>query len=227
MSEGYYILGVSPESSLSAVVQAYLNFISPLENKLEYETVGINMKIIKDFLMFQGAMEEIVKDRVKKGEDIDAILPSEILAKFYYLKGKKNFIERKFFDAGRNFERALKYSENRDPKIFYFMGRSFLESKKLKHAENALKMAIDLDKSNPYFWLYLGDVYNLAGFPNKAVHVWETALSIDKKFSPAVSRLEGKGINVKFKILSEKIKKGFKKLFGDKGGKKEEESKEE
>ncbi len=225
MAEGYYILGVSPDSQLGSIVQSYLNFIIPLENKLEYETEGMNKKVIKDFLLFQGAMEEVVKDRVRKGEDIDAILPPDILRKFYYFKGKKSFIEGKYFDAGRSFERALKYG-NRDPKIFYFMGRSFLESKKIKHAENALKMAIEIDKNNPYFWLYLGDVYNLAGFSNKAVHVWETALSLKKKFAPAISRLERKGVNVKFKILSEKIKNGLKKIFGDKGEKKEKEAEE-
>ncbi len=225
MAEGYYILGVSPDSPLGSIVQSYLSFITPLENKLEFETVGMNMKVIKDFILFQGAMEEIVKDRIRKGEDIDAILPPDILRKFYYFKGKKSFIEGKYFDAGRSFERALKYG-NRDPKIFYFMGRSFLESKKIKHAENALKMAIEIDKNNPYFWLYLGDVYNLAGMQSKAVHVWETALSLNKKFAPAISRLEGKGVNVKFKILSEKIKNGLKKIFGDKGEKKEKEEEE-
>jgi len=222
MAEGYYVLGVSPESQMGVIIQNYLNFINPLEKKLEYETVGMNMKIIKDFLMFQGAMEEVVRDRAKKGEDINVILPPDILSKFYYLSGKKKFIEGKFFEAGKNFEKALNYS-SRDPKILYFMGRAFLESKKINHAENAFKMAIEVDRNNPYFWVYLGDVYNLAGFPAKAIHIWETALSIDGGFSPAISRLEGKGINVKFKMISKKIKSVFKKLFGEKEAKEEEE----
>ena len=219
MSEAYFVLNVSSESQTGNIIQKYLNLVDPIEHKMEYEYININPKLINDFMLYQGAIDEILEARIRKGEVLDEY-PAEILKKLFYYKGKKKIIEGKYYEAGKHFESALKY--DRDPKILYYLGRSFLASKKLTLAENALKMALESDKNNPYFWVYLGDVYEAGGSLTKAVHMWETAFNINGDFELAIKRLKSKGIQIKSKIIARKIKSFIKKIFSDKGEKDEE-----
>jgi tetratricopeptide (TPR) repeat protein len=214
MSESYFILNVSAESQTGTIIQKYLNLVEQLEYGFEYEYINGNQKVIDDFLLYQRAMDEILGIRMKKGENLE-VYPPDIIKKIYYFRGKRKIIEGKYYDAGKNFEQALKY-DGRDAKILYYLGRTLLASRKFTLAENAFKMAIGIDKQNPYFWVYLGDVYEAGGSLNKAIHMWEAAFNFDKSFEPAIERLQSKGVKVKTKILADKIKKAIKKIFGDK-----------
>ncbi len=220
MSESYFILNVSAESQTGTIIQKYLNLVEQLEYRFEYEYVNVSPKVIDDFLLYQRAMDEIMGARMKKGENLE-VYPPDIIKKIYYFRGKRKIIEEKYYDAGKNFEQALRY-DGRDAKILYYLGRTLLSSKKLTLAENAFKMAIGVDRENPYFWVYLGDVYEAGGSLNKAVHMWETAFNFNKGFEPAIQRLQSKGVQVKTKILADKIKKAIKKIFGEKEKKDDE-----
>ena len=213
MSEGYYALGVSPESSLAAVFQRYFSLMDELETKIEYEIEGRSPKVINDFAHYQGAMNEILREKELSGETPEGCLPPESLKKFYYYRGKRLFIEGKLYEAGQSFEKASRMA-SRDGKTLYFLGRCLLASGNLKLAEDAFKLASVKERKNPYLWLYLGDVYSKGGFPKKALPLWELCLDLDKHFFPALERLERQGVNLRRKFIQEGFVELWEKLKG-------------
>jgi len=204
----YYNLGLTPGTDLDSVIHKYLLLMGDIEKKIEFEISGKDPKIIDKFTIFQTAIETILKEEEERTDS----LPPNILKKFYYYRGKKNFIKKRYFEAGKDFQEALRL-DRKNPKFHYFLGRTFLQAKRYKFAKESFVKALKHDNRNPYFWTYLGDVYEIVGSKIKAQNVWHTSLSIDRNFEPAKNRLRERGVKIKSKLLKQKIQEILEIIF--------------
>ncbi len=200
------LIGESKKSPFSKVISAYIGKMEEIEAQCEFEPfpegeTGEFIKILPE------EMDLYLKENLKGNETLEDFLPNELIAKIFYFRGRRELILKKFFNAGKFFQEAIKKGGD-TAKYNYFLGLALLAGRKYSLAESALKAAIAEDKANPYFWHYLGVVYHRGGAKNKALHMWKTVLEINPKFERTREFLKKEGYKISEPII-DKIKEVF------------------
>ncbi len=204
------LIGVTKKSPISKVISSYIQKMEEIEAPFEFEPFpeGDTAELIKTL---PEQMDKYLQENLKKSETLEDFLTSDMISKIHYFRGRRELILKKFFNAGKFFQEAIKKGGEK-AKYYYYLGLSLLAGRKYSLAESALKNAIAQDKSNPYFWHYLGVVYHRGGAKNKALHMWKTVLEIAPRFEKTREFLKREGYKVNDPIL-DKIKEVFNSFF--------------